>query len=126
MRCWVRAISPGQTQQALADCNAALSIKADAADVLDTRGFIHLKLGQHDNAIKDYDAALRSIPSLPARSTAAGLPRARAVTATAAQPTSPPPRQSRPISPKSSPGTASESISQISVSNQMLKRHSDS
>jgi tetratricopeptide (TPR) repeat protein len=62
LRCWVRAISPGQTQQALADCNQALRIKADAADALDTRGFIHLKLGQLDNAIKDYDAALRSDP----------------------------------------------------------------
>ena len=62
MRCWVRAISPGQTQQALADCNQALRIRADAADALDTRGFIHLKLGQHDNAIKDYDAALRIDP----------------------------------------------------------------
>ena len=30
-RCWVRAISPGQTQQALSDCNAALKIKPDAA-----------------------------------------------------------------------------------------------
>ena len=58
-RCWVRAISPGQTQQALADCNAALKIKPDAADVLDTRGFVYLKLGQTDNAIKDYDAALK-------------------------------------------------------------------
>ena len=58
-RCWVRAISPGQTKQALSDCNAALKIKPDAADVLDTRGFIYLKLGQNDNAIKDYDAALK-------------------------------------------------------------------
>ena len=63
-RCWVRAISPGQTQQALADCNAALKIKADAADVLDTRGFVYLKLGQTDNAIKDFDAALKGDPKL--------------------------------------------------------------
>jgi len=63
-RCWVRAISPGQTQQALSDCNAALKIKPDAADVLDTRGFVYLKLGQSDNAIKDYDAALKVDPKL--------------------------------------------------------------
>jgi tetratricopeptide (TPR) repeat protein len=63
-RCWVRAISPGQTQQALPDCNQALKIKADAADVLDTRGFVYLKLGQSDNAIKDYDAALKLDPRL--------------------------------------------------------------
>ena len=58
-RCWVRAISPGQTQQALSDCNAPLKIKPDAADVLNTRGFVYLKLNQSDNAIKDYDAALK-------------------------------------------------------------------
>ena len=63
-RCWVRAVSPGQTQQALSDCNQALKIKPDAADVLDTRGFIYLKLGQTDNAIKDYDAALKLDPRL--------------------------------------------------------------
>ena len=63
-RCWVRAISPGQTQQALADCNAALKIKANAADVIDTRGLVYLKLGQTDNAIKDYDAAFKLDPKL--------------------------------------------------------------
>ncbi|MEA3025304.1 MAG: hypothetical protein QOF91_589 [Alphaproteobacteria bacterium] len=63
-RCWVRAISPGQTQQALSDCNAALKIKPDAAEVLDTRGFVQLKLGQTDNAIKDFDAALKLDPKL--------------------------------------------------------------
>jgi len=63
-RCWVRAITPGQTQLALGDCDAALKIKPDAADVLDTRGFVRLKLGQNDNAIKDYDAALKIDPKL--------------------------------------------------------------
>jgi tetratricopeptide (TPR) repeat protein len=58
-RCWVRAVSPGDARQALADCNQALKIKADAPDVLDTRGFAYLKLGQYDDAIKDFDAALK-------------------------------------------------------------------
>ena len=93
-RCWVRAITPGQTQLALGDCNAALKIKADAADVLDTRGFVNLKLDQNDNAIKDYDAALKLDPKLPARCTAAASPSSARATRTAAQPTSPPPRRS--------------------------------
>jgi tetratricopeptide (TPR) repeat protein len=76
-RCWVRAISPGQTQQALADCNAALKIKADAADVLDTRGFIYLKLGQSDNAIKDFDAALKGDPKLAGSLYGRGLAKIR-------------------------------------------------
>ena len=63
-RCWVRAMSPGQAQQALADCEQALKIKAGVPDVLDTRGFVYLKLNQFDNAIKDYDAALKGDPRL--------------------------------------------------------------
>jgi tetratricopeptide (TPR) repeat protein len=76
-RCWVRAISPGQTQQALSDCNAALKIKPDAADVLDTRGFVQLKLGQADNAIKDFDAALKLDPKLAGSLYGRGLAKAR-------------------------------------------------
>jgi tetratricopeptide (TPR) repeat protein len=76
-RCWVRAISPGQTQQALADCNAALKIKADAAEVLDTRGFVYLKLGQSDNAIKDFDAALKGDPKLAGSLYGRGLAKLR-------------------------------------------------
>ncbi len=63
-RCWVRAITPGQTQLALGDCNAALKLKPYAGDVLDTRGFVYLKLGQTDSAITDYDAALKLDPKL--------------------------------------------------------------
>ena len=76
-RCWVRAISPGQTQQALTDCNAALKIKPDAADVLDTRGFVYLKLGQTENAIKDYDAALKLNPKLAGSLYGRGLAKTR-------------------------------------------------
>ena len=76
-RCWVRAISPGQTQQALSDCNAALKIKPDSADVLDTRGFVYLKLGQTDNAIKDYDAALKLDQKLAGSFYGRGLAKAR-------------------------------------------------
>ena len=76
-RCWVRALSPGQTQQALADCNAALKIKADAFDVLDTRGFVYLKLGQSENAIKDFDAALKGDPKLAGSLYGRGLAKIR-------------------------------------------------
>src|SRR4029079_874397 len=46
-RCWVRAISPGQTQQALTDCNAALKIKGDAGAVLGNPRLLYTQLGQH-------------------------------------------------------------------------------
>ena len=76
-RCWVRAIAPNQAQLALGDCNAALKLKADAADVLDTRGFVYLKLGQSDNAIKDYDAALKIDPKLAGSLYGRGLAKLR-------------------------------------------------
>ena len=45
-------------------CDQALKIKADVPDVLDTRGFVNLKLNQFDNAIKDFDAALKGDPKV--------------------------------------------------------------
>jgi tetratricopeptide (TPR) repeat protein len=63
-RCWVRAAGGREVQQALGDCDQALKIKADQPDVLDTRGFINLRLGKIDDAIKDYDAALKLDPKL--------------------------------------------------------------
>jgi tetratricopeptide (TPR) repeat protein len=46
----------------LSDCNEALRLKPDDAATLTTRGFVHLKLAQHDLAIADFDAALRLEP----------------------------------------------------------------
>ena len=63
-RCWVRAAGGREVQQALGDCDQALKIKADAPDVLDTRGFVNLRLGKMDDAIRDYDAALKLDPKL--------------------------------------------------------------
>jgi tetratricopeptide (TPR) repeat protein len=63
-RCWVRAAGGRELQQALSDCNQALKLKDDAPDVLDTRGFVHLRLGKYDDAIKDYDAALKLDPKI--------------------------------------------------------------
>lgn len=64
-RCWVRAAGGREVQQALSDCNEALKLKADAPDILDTRGFVNLRLGRHDDAIRDYDAALKLDPKIP-------------------------------------------------------------
>jgi tetratricopeptide (TPR) repeat protein len=64
-RCWVRAAAGREVQQALSDCNESLKLKADQADVLDTRGFANLRLGKMDDAIKDYDAALKLDAKLP-------------------------------------------------------------
>jgi tetratricopeptide (TPR) repeat protein len=76
-RCWVRAAGGREMQQALNDCNQALKIKADAPDVLDTRGFVHLRLGKVDDAIKDYDAALKLDPKLAGALYGRGIAKAK-------------------------------------------------
>ncbi len=61
-RCWYNAVT-GQDQAALADCNQSLALQPNDA-ALDSRGFVYLKLGQLDNAIADYNAALKGNPKL--------------------------------------------------------------
>lgn len=61
-RCWVRAISGRQLDEALADCANALKLKPDYAPALDSRAFVELRLGQLDQSIADYDAALKQAP----------------------------------------------------------------
>jgi tetratricopeptide (TPR) repeat protein len=56
-RCWARAIL-GALQQALEDCNKALQARANAA-AYDSRGLIHLKMGQFGAAVDDYGSALQ-------------------------------------------------------------------
>ena len=51
-----------ELDQALADCNAALSKNPKSSDVLDSRGFVHLRLGEWDRAIKDYRRSLELQP----------------------------------------------------------------
>ena len=45
--------------------------------MLDTRGFVYLKLGQSENAIKDYDAALKLDPKLAGSLYGRGIAKAR-------------------------------------------------
>jgi tetratricopeptide (TPR) repeat protein len=63
-RCWARAII-GELQKALDDCNKSLELAPNVATTLDSRGLTHLKLGNWNAAIADYDAALRQQRALP-------------------------------------------------------------
>lgn len=56
-RCWVRAVTGREFDQALADCQHALALREDSA-ILDSRGLVHFKLGQFQDALTDYEAAL--------------------------------------------------------------------
>ncbi|PMZ18080.1 tetratricopeptide repeat protein, partial [Pseudomonas sp. FW306-02-F08-AA] len=55
-RCMTRAIL-GRLQDALADCEQSLRMRPDDPSTLDSRAFVHLKQGDLDAAIADYDAA---------------------------------------------------------------------
>jgi tetratricopeptide (TPR) repeat protein len=61
-RCWARAQANLELDQALDDCNRALKLHPSTAALLDSRGLVHLRLGQYDQAIADYDAALKLQP----------------------------------------------------------------
>ncbi len=60
-RCLARAVL-ALLQEALADCNDAIALRADDPGALGTRGFVYLKLGRLDDSIADFDAALRLDP----------------------------------------------------------------
>ncbi len=61
-RCWARATWGQQLKEGLADCNEGLRKSPRDAGILDSRGLIHLRLGQLDESIADYDAALKLQP----------------------------------------------------------------
>ena len=63
-RCWVRAQWNRDLDRALADCNQSLRLQRNA-ETFDSRGFVHLRLGQIDDAISDYNTALRLRPQTP-------------------------------------------------------------
>ncbi len=58
-RCFALARAGQMLEAALADCNAALDIEPRMAGILDSRGFVHYRLGNLDKAITDFDRALK-------------------------------------------------------------------
>jgi tetratricopeptide (TPR) repeat protein len=63
-RCAARAEAGNDLQQALADCEQSLAIRGKDAGALNSRAFTYLRLGKFDEAITDYNAALKSNPKL--------------------------------------------------------------
>lgn len=64
LRCFARAQSGRELDQALADCDAALELKADTPAYLDSRALVHLQSRKYTLAVADYDAALARRPDL--------------------------------------------------------------
>jgi tetratricopeptide (TPR) repeat protein/predicted aspartyl protease len=63
-RCRNRAVLGQALKDALADCNKAISRSAKGANgfIFASRGLVHLRLGDYDESIADYDTALRLHP----------------------------------------------------------------
>jgi tetratricopeptide (TPR) repeat protein len=63
-RCWARAVLGQELDEALRDCNAALRLSPQSANILDSRGLVNLRRKQFDKAIADYDEALKINPKI--------------------------------------------------------------
>ncbi|WJY18039.1 DUF3857 domain-containing protein [Alteriqipengyuania flavescens] len=61
--CWFRGIYDVGTEDGVARCNAAVEKASESANVFDSRAMMHFKLGDHDAALADLDAALELDPS---------------------------------------------------------------
>ena len=55
-RCLMRVLNGKPLDQALSDCNEALSIQSDDFDTLDVRAYVEYKSGQYKEALTDYNA----------------------------------------------------------------------
>lgn len=64
--CWGEATMNYNLPEALANCDAALKIKPDAPQILDSRAFVLLRLGRDEEALVEYDAALNTRASAAA------------------------------------------------------------
>jgi tetratricopeptide (TPR) repeat protein len=72
-RCWFRTEANQDLDEALQDCTRALHLDAGNRVILDNRGFVYLRLGRLDDAIGDYDAALKRKPTFAAALLGRGL-----------------------------------------------------
>jgi membrane associated rhomboid family serine protease/Flp pilus assembly protein TadD len=61
-RCWARAIAGRELPLAVTDCTEALRTAPNDANIMDSRGFVYLRLSRLDDAVADYDEALRRNP----------------------------------------------------------------
>ncbi|CAN5253781.1 hypothetical protein BH10PSE2_BH10PSE2_01890 [soil metagenome] len=73
--CWTAAKAGVLLDQALKDCDAALALAPDSADIMDSRARVLLQQGDLANAVAAYDAALERSPNLAASLYGRGLAR---------------------------------------------------
>jgi tetratricopeptide (TPR) repeat protein len=61
-RCWARALANKDLDAALDDCNAALALRPQEAEFLDSRAFLWLRMQRFEESIRDADAVLATDP----------------------------------------------------------------
>ncbi len=61
-RCWTRGVWGRQLEAALSDCDGAIKHGFKVSEVMGSRGLVLLRLGRLDEAIAQYDAAIRLQP----------------------------------------------------------------
>jgi tetratricopeptide (TPR) repeat protein len=72
-RCWMRAVSNNELDLALDDCNKAIGLSPDDANILDSRGLVQFRRGDYADAISDTSAALAINPRMPSSLYVRGL-----------------------------------------------------
>lgn len=60
-RCYARAVVGADLNGALADCDKSLQLETNGY-TFDSRGLVHLRLGQNEQALADFEAALKEDP----------------------------------------------------------------
>jgi tetratricopeptide (TPR) repeat protein len=62
LRCWYKGLAKADLEGALEDCTKAIERSENPSNELDSRGLIHMQMGNIDLAIADYNAALELDP----------------------------------------------------------------
>lgn len=58
IHCWSLAMQNRELETALAECDKAVALEPNNAQVLDSRGLAYFRLNRFDDAIRDFDAAV--------------------------------------------------------------------
>jgi tetratricopeptide (TPR) repeat protein len=62
LRCWYKGLSKADLEGALEDCTKAIERSENPANELDSRGLVHMQMGNLDLALADYNASLELDP----------------------------------------------------------------
>lgn len=60
--CWAKVLANVALETALNECSAALALAPNAANIIDSRAWVYLRMGRHDEAIEEFTRALAKEP----------------------------------------------------------------